>query len=143
MLVLAKQKGNTAERETPKGERGFRWNDGALPLCQRRLAELDVLCGILLLMMVVNHSPSSLRCLTDQPLGFFTTAEAFVFVSAFLAGMLFCKRMENDGFDAARSSTIHRAGRIYCADLLTLTFAFAVGSFLLTYLPGLQTLLGK
>jgi hypothetical protein len=106
----------------------------------KRLTELDVLRGILLLMMVVNHSPSSLRRFTDQPIGFFTTAEAFVFVSAFLAGMLFRKRIEKHGFSAARSSTIHRAGRIYCAHLLTLAFAFVVGSFLLSYLPGLRTL---
>jgi hypothetical protein len=106
----------------------------------KRLTELDVLRGVLLLMMVVNHSPSSLRHFTDQPLGFFTTAEAFVFVSAFLAGLLFRKRIEKNGFDAARSSTIQRAGRIYCAHLLTLAFAFVVGSFLLSYLPGLRTL---
>jgi hypothetical protein len=43
----------------------------------KRLTELDVLRGILLLMMVVNHSPSSLRRFTDQPIGFFTTAEGF------------------------------------------------------------------
>jgi peptidoglycan/LPS O-acetylase OafA/YrhL len=99
----------------------------------KRLTELDILRGVLLLMMVVNHSPSSLRRFTDQPVGFFTTAEAFVFVSAFLAGMLFRKRMEKDGFDAARSSTIHRAVRIYCAHLLTLAFAFTIGGFLLIY----------
>jgi hypothetical protein len=34
-------------------------------------------------MMSVDHSPSSLRRFTDQPLGFFSTAEGFVFVSAF------------------------------------------------------------
>jgi|GEM_PF-251853 hypothetical protein len=106
----------------------------------KRLTELDVLRGILLLMMVVNHSPSSLRRFTDQPIGFFSTAEAFVFVSAFLAGMLFRKRIEKNGFHAARSSTIHRAGRIYCAHLLTLAVAFVIGSFLLSYLPGLRTL---
>ena len=106
----------------------------------KRLTELDVLRGILLLMMVVNHSPSSMRRFTDQPIGFFTTAEAFVFVLAFLAGMLFRKRIEKNGFNAARSSTIHRAGRVYCAHLLTLAFAFVIGSFLLSYLPGLRTL---
>jgi hypothetical protein len=106
----------------------------------KRLTELDVLRGILLLIMVVNHSPSSLRRFTDQPVGFFTTAEAFVFVSAFLPGILFRKRIEKNGFNAARSSTIHPAGRIYCAHLLTLPFAFGIGSFFLTYLPGLRTL---
>ena len=79
----------------------------------KRFIEFDVLRGVLLLMMSVDHSPSSLRRFTDQPLGFFTTAECFVFVSAFLAGMLFRKRAEKLGFAAARSSSIHRAGRIY------------------------------
>jgi uncharacterized membrane protein len=40
----------------------------------KSLIELDLLRGVLLLMMVVNHSPSSLRRFTDQPLGFFMTA---------------------------------------------------------------------
>jgi hypothetical protein len=106
----------------------------------KRLTELDVLRGVLMLMMVVNHSPSSLRRFTDQPVGFFTTAEAFVFVSAFLAGLLFRKRTEKNGFNAARSASIHRAGRIYCAHLLTMAFAFVIGSFFLTHLPGLKTL---
>lgn len=63
----------------------------------KRLFELDVLRGVLLLMMVVDHSSSSLRLFTDQPFGFFTTAECFVFVSAFLAGLLFSKRAEEQG----------------------------------------------
>ena len=79
----------------------------------KRFIEFDVLRGALLLMMSVDHSPSSLHRFTDQPLGFFSTAECFVFVSAFLAGMIFRKRAERLGFAAARSSSIHRAGRIY------------------------------
>jgi hypothetical protein len=107
----------------------------------KRFVEFDVLRGVLLLMMSVDHSPSSLRRFTDQPLGFFTTAECFVFVSAFLAGMLFRKRAEKLGFAAARSSSIHRAGRIYRAHLVTLAFAFVLGSFLLSELPGIRNLL--
>ena len=107
----------------------------------KRFIEFDVLRGVLLLMMSVDHSPSSLRRFTDQPLGFFTTAECFVFVSAFLAGMLFRKRAEKLGFAAARSSSIHRAGRIYRAHLVTLAFAFVLGSFLLSELPGIRNLL--
>jgi len=61
--------------------------------------------------------------------GFFATVERFVFVSAFLAGMLFRKRAEKLGFAAARSSSIHRAARIYRAHLVTLCFAFTLGSF--------------
>jgi hypothetical protein len=107
----------------------------------KRFTEFDVLRGVLLLMMSVDHSPSSLRRFTDQPLGFFSTAECFVFVSAFLAGMLFRKRAEKLGFAAARSSSIHRAGRIYRAHLVTLCFAFVLGSFFLSELPGIRDLL--
>ena len=107
----------------------------------KRFIEFDVLRGVFLLMMSVDHSPSSLRRFTDQPLGFFTTAECFVFVSAFLAGMVFRKRAEKLGFAAARSSSIHRAGRIYRAHLVTLGFAFVLGSFLLSESPGIRNLL--
>src|ERR1700752_979759 len=109
----------------------------------KRFVEFDVLRGVLLLMMSVDHSPSSLRRLTDQPLGFFSTAECFVFVSAFLAGMLFRKRAEKLGFAAARSSSIDRAGRIYRAHLVTLAFAFVLGSFFLSELPGIKYMLDR
>jgi hypothetical protein len=109
----------------------------------KRFIEFDILRGFLLLMMIVNHSPSSLRRFTDQPLGFFTTAECFVFVSAFLAGMHFRKRAENLGFAAARASTIRRAWRIYGAHLVTVAFAFTVGSLLLSRFPGIANLLDR
>jgi hypothetical protein len=117
--------------------------DGAklLSTKMKRVIEFDVLRGVLLLMMSVDHSPSSLRRFTDQPLGFFSTAECFVFVSAFLAGMIFRKRAEKLGFAAACSSSIHRAGRIYRAHLVTLSFAFVLGSFFLSELPGIRNML--
>lgn len=107
----------------------------------KRLTAIDVLRGILLLLMVVNHSPSVLRRFTDQPLGFFTTAEAFVFVSAFLAGMLFLRKSDQHGFAVARASTVSRSWRIYRAHLLTLVFAFTLGSFFLPEFPGAKYLL--
>jgi hypothetical protein len=107
----------------------------------KRLVELDILRGFLLLLMVVNHSPSPLRVLTDQPFGFFSTAEGFVFVSAFLAGMLFQKRANKAGFAAARSATISRALRIYQAHILTVLFAFFVAGYFLSEVPGIQNIL--
>jgi hypothetical protein len=109
----------------------------------KRFIELDILRGILLLMMVVNHAPSPLRVFTDQPIGFFSTAEAFVFVSAFLAGLLFQRRTEKHGFEAARAATVSRAFRIYRAHLGTLIFAFVVGGVFLAGLPGIQHVLDQ
>jgi hypothetical protein len=108
-----------------------------------RLIELDILRGFLLLLMVVNHAPTRLRLLTDQPIGFFSTAEAFVFVSAFLAGLLFQKRSDKHGFRAARSATVSRALRIYRAHIYTLIFAFMVCGIFLSEVPGIQNLLDQ
>src|SRR6202790_3438437 len=55
--------------------------------------------------------------------------------------MLFRKRSEKLGFAAARSASIHRAGRIYRAHLVTLSFVFVLGSFFLSELPGIRNLL--
>ena len=108
---------------------------------KKRFFEFDLIRGVLLLMMIVDHSPSLLRRFTDQPLGFFTTAECFVFVSAFLAGMLFRKRAQERGFSAARFSTMRRAGRIYLGHLVTVGFAFVLGSLFLSEFPGIGNLL--
>jgi hypothetical protein len=109
----------------------------------KRFIELDILRGVLLLMMVVNHAPSPLRLFTDQPFGFFSTAEGFVFVSAFLAGLLFQRRTEKLGFQAARAATVSRAFRIYRAHLVTLLFTFVVGGVFLAEFPGMQNLLDQ
>ncbi|MBV8142912.1 MAG: OpgC domain-containing protein [Verrucomicrobia bacterium] len=109
----------------------------------KRLIELDILRGVLLVMMVVNHAPSPLRVFTDQPIGFFSTAEPFVFVSAFLSGVLFQRRTEKHGFEVARAATVSRAFRIYRAHLVTLLFAFVVGGVFLAEFPGIQNLLDQ
>ena len=60
----------------------------------KRLIELDILRGVLLLMMVVNHAPSPLRVFTDQPIGFFSTRGICVRFRI-SAGLLFQRRTEN------------------------------------------------
>src|SRR5258707_15655486 len=103
-------------------------NGAQLLQLMKRFVALDVLRGVLLLMMAVDHSPSALRRFTDQPLGFSTTAECFVFVSAFLAGLIFRKREEKTRFGTACASYLQRARRIYLAHLFTVCFEFTAGS---------------
>src|SRR5271170_1676117 len=109
----------------------------------KRFAEFDILRGILLLMMSVDHSSSSLRPFTDQPLGFFSTAECFVFVSAFLAGMLFRKRAEKLGFAAARSSSDPRGRPLFRAHLVPPGFRFLARKLFLFQVPGIKNMLDR
>ena len=51
-----------------------------------RRTELDSLRGLLLLLMALTHLPTRMSAYANQPLGFVSAAEGFVFLSAFLAG---------------------------------------------------------
>src|SRR5260370_31965357 len=57
--------------------------------------------------------------------------------------MLFRRRTEDSGFAAARSGTVGRAWRIYRAHLLTVSFAFVIGSFFLSEFSGVSNLLDQ
>ena len=92
----------------------------------KRLLEIDIFRGLLLLVMVVNHTPSPLRALTTQPLGFVSAAEAFVFVSACLCGLVFSHKYKSDGLLALKQVTRRRLRQIYIGHLLTLLFCLVV-----------------
>ncbi len=91
-----------------------------------RLLEIDALRGLLLVIMVINHTPSPLRTLTSQPLGFVSAAEAFVFVSACLCGLIFGRRLHGPGLSEVKRLARRRARQIYTGHVLTLLFCFAV-----------------
>ena len=74
---------------------------------------LDTLRGLLLVCMALNHVPSDLHGLTDRPLGIFSAAEAFVFLSGLLAGVVYTRRLRERGPAALRTMTSRRATDIY------------------------------
>ncbi len=92
----------------------------------KRFLEIDALRGLLLVLMVINHTPSPLRSLTNQPLGFVSAAEAFVFVSACLCGLVFGRRLYDSGLPEVRRLARRRARQIYTSHVLTLLFCFAI-----------------
>jgi hypothetical protein len=91
-----------------------------------RLTELDGLRGLLLLLMTVNHMPSPLRVWTSQPLGFTSAAEGFVFLSAFLSGLIYCRRAAKVGEEGARHAILQRAGVVLRAHFITFATVFVV-----------------
>jgi hypothetical protein len=97
----------------------------------QRLLGLDIFRGLLLLIMVSNHTPSPIRAYTNQPLGFVSAAEAFVFVSAFLCGLIFSRKLAVHGLPEVKRLARRRAGQIYLYHVLALLFCFAVIGLLL------------
>jgi len=73
----------------------------------------DSLRGLMLVTMTVNHLPSSLRAITDESVGIFSSAEGFVFISGLLAGWVYSRRLRRDGPEALHQAAVQRATRIY------------------------------
>jgi hypothetical protein len=93
--------------------------------------------------MALTHLPTRLRSYSDQPLGFVSAAEGFVFLSAFVAGQSYSALLPARGVQQMRSRLWARARKVYGYHLALLLFAFTVVAAiaLSTGRPGLKNLL--
>jgi hypothetical protein len=86
---------------------------------EERNHSLDVLRGLLLVMITINHIGGPVSLFTFQPIGFVSAAEGFVFLSGYvfaLANGKYRFRPENLTF----SMVSKRAGKIYSYHLMVL-----------------------
>ncbi|HTV15460.1 MAG TPA: OpgC domain-containing protein [Acidobacteriaceae bacterium] len=97
-----------------------------LPKLQR-LPELDALRGLFLVWMTLTHLPTRFSDFVNQPFGFVSSAEGFVFLSALLVGRLYIRElMQNPA--GVRVRLWKRSLKLYGYHMLLLVFAFVVGA---------------
>lgn len=96
----------------------------------RRIPELDTLRGLLLVVMTFTHLPTRLSHYADQPLGFVSTAEAFIFLSAFLASGGYSALLAQGRGWEMRSRAWARSRKLYVWHLAILGAVFVLGSAL-------------
>jgi hypothetical protein len=91
----------------------------------RRL-EIDAVRGLMLVWMVLTHLPTFLPTYTNQPFGFVSASEGFIFLSALFTGRIYLRLAERDGYPAMRRKLLLRTLRLYGYHALLLAFAFLV-----------------
>jgi hypothetical protein len=91
----------------------------------RRL-EIDAVRGLMLVWMVLTHLPTFLPTYTNQPFGFVSASEGFIFLSALFTGRIYFRLAERDGYPAMRRKLLLRTLRLYGYHALLLAFAFLV-----------------
>jgi hypothetical protein len=94
-----------------------------------RRPELDALRGLFLVWMTLTHLPTRFSDFVNQPFGFVSSAEGFVFLSALLVARLYIKQAHEDGA-GLRAKLWKRALKIYGYHLLMLTLVFTVAAAL-------------
>src|SRR5471032_848032 len=95
-----------------------------LPHLERR-PELDALRGLFLVWMTLTHLPTRFADFVNQPLGFVSSAEGFVFISALLVGRLYIRDLVQNPANV-RAKLWKRSFKIYGYHLLMLALAFTV-----------------
>lgn len=90
-----------------------------------RRPELDALRGLFLVWMTLTHLPTRFSDFVNQPIGFVSSAEGFVFISALLVGRLYIRDLAQNPSNV-RVRLWKRSLKIYGYHLLMLTLAFTV-----------------
>jgi hypothetical protein len=78
---------------------------------------LDAIRGLLLISMAAVHVPTLVSHFLDEPLGFMSDAEGFIFLSACLAGLAYGKTYRQTDWPAMSRRVWHRARQIYLIHL--------------------------
>ncbi len=93
----------------------------------QRLPELDALRGLFLVWMTLTHLPTRFSDFVNQPFGYISSAEGFVFLSALLIGRLYIRRSMEDPA-GLRAHMWRRSLKLYAYHMFLLAFAFTVAA---------------
>jgi hypothetical protein len=109
----------------------------------RRLPELDALRGLMLVWITLTHLPTVLSTYVNQPFGFVSAAEGFIFLSALFTGSIYFRLAQHRGYGAMGQKLRRRTLRLYLyhACLLSFVFLVAVPIAASGTRPGLHNLL--
>jgi hypothetical protein len=109
---------------------------------QRRV-ELDAARGLMLVWMMLTHLPTMVSTYLNQPFGFVSSAEGFIFLSALFTGRTYLLLAERQGYLVMVGQLWMRTVRLYIYHLALLALAFLVIARLAAAgdRPGLHNLL--
>ena len=92
----------------------------------RRLNELDALRGFMLVWITLTHLPTVLSTYVNQPFGFVSAAEGFIFLSALFTGRIYFQMAERNGYGGMYRKLGTRTAQLYLYHILLLSFVFLV-----------------
>src|SRR6266404_7598439 len=94
----------------------------------RRLQELDALRGLMLVWITCTHLPNVLSTYVNQPFGFVSASEGFIFLSALFTGYIYFRVAERNGYGAMHRKLSIRTLRLYFYHALLLGLVFLVAA---------------
>ncbi|HTW74004.1 MAG TPA: OpgC domain-containing protein [Steroidobacteraceae bacterium] len=94
---------------------------------ERRL-EIDALRGLMLVWMTLVHVPTLLTPWVNQPVGFLSASEGFIFLSALFTGRIYYRLLSREGPRAMQRKLLLRTARLYAFHVGLLLLLFVVAA---------------
>ena len=108
----------------------------------RRSTEVDALRGLMLVWMTLTHLPTPISVYSGQAIGFVSSAEGFIFLSALFTGLIYYRTALHQGYEEMRGRLWARTLKIYGYHLLIVGLAFVFAPLIAgPSHPGLHNLL--
>jgi hypothetical protein len=92
----------------------------------KRRIEIDAARGAMLVWMTLTHLPTMLTPWVNQPFGYISASEGFIFLSALFTGRIYFRLLERDGAGSMTWKLFLRTLRLYRYHVVLLFAAFIV-----------------
>jgi len=79
---------------------------------------LDALRGLMLVIMTFDHIGGPIKNITFQPVGFVSAAAGFIYLSGFVYGIVYTRKLLESDYNTVRSKSQRRAAVIYLYHIL-------------------------
>jgi hypothetical protein len=94
----------------------------------KREIEIDAARGLMLVWMTLTHLPTALTPWVNQPFGYISASEGFIFLSALFTGRIYFRLLSRDGAHKMTAKLLTRTLRLYGYHVLLLVFAFGIAA---------------
>jgi hypothetical protein len=94
----------------------------------KREIDIDAARGFMLAWMTLVHLPTVVTPWINQPFGYISASEGFIFLSALFTGRIYYRLLTRDGVGKMNLRLVTRTLRLYGYHVLLLLFAFVVAA---------------
>ena len=94
----------------------------------KREIEIDAARGLMPAWMALVHLPTALTPWVNQPFGYISSSEGFIFLSALFTGRIYYRLLTRDGVGKMNLRLVARTLRLYGYHSLLLFFAFVIAA---------------
>jgi hypothetical protein len=94
----------------------------------KRELDIDAARGLMLAWMTLTHLPTALTPWVNQPFGYISASEGFIFLSALFTGRIYYRLLTRDGVQKMTLKLLGRTLKLYGYHVLLLFWAFGIAT---------------